>query len=194
MVPIPLPLLRRRPPDLDRWRRAALSATQDVAGGWRHDTYRGVARAAGPEGFARARDALLTYCFFPPHRVTGTVDAPDGRIVLGTTIVQRIRVAFVGFESGTRVVALADGVDAAGRRFVRFSYATLDGHPEQGIATFGIAETGRDGDLAITIETRSRAAAWWSRLGWPLTRFLQLDTNRRVLARLAAIASGEVTA
>lgn len=188
-MPIPLPLLRRRPPDLARWRAAAVSATPDLARAWRHDRYEGIAHDAGADGFAWVRDALLTYTFFPPERVTGTVDTPDGRLVVGATIVQRIRVGVMGFESGTRVVALAEGHDDAGRRYVRFTYATLDGHPEQGLATFAVAETG-DGDLAVSIETRSRAAAWWARLGWPVTRFLQLDTNRRVVARLERIATG----
>src|SRR6478609_5008421 len=104
-------------------------------------------------------------------------------------IVQRVRAGVVGFESATRVVALADGADEAGRRSVRFSYATLAGHLEQGIATFAASETGT-GDVSLSIETRSRAAAWWARLGWPVTRALQLQTNRRVIARLIAIANG----
>jgi uncharacterized protein (UPF0548 family) len=143
----------------------------------------------GPAGFERARERILRYTFFPPARLTGTIDTPDGVVIPGATIVQRVRVWFVGFESGTRVVALADGADEAGHRSVRFSYATLVGHPEAGIATFAATEMG-DGDIAITIVTRSRAQAWWARLGWPLTRHLQLDTNRRGVARLVAIAEG----
>ena len=189
MVPIPWFLLRRRPPDLDRWRAAGVSATADLARAWREDRYAGVAPGAGPEGFDRVRERILRYTFFPPDRLTGTVDTPDGVVTPGTTIVQRVRVWFVGFESGTRVVALVDGADEAGRRYVRFSYVTLVGHPEAGIATFAATETG-DGDVAITIVTRSRARIWWARLGWPLTRHLQLDTNRRVVARLVAIAEG----
>lgn len=189
MVPIPWFVLRRRSPDVARWRAAGVSATGDLAAGWREDRYAGIARDAGPSGFERARERILRYTFFPPDRVTGTVDASDGVVAPGATIVQRIRVGLVGFESGTRVVSLADGADEAGLRSVRFSYATLVGHPEAGIATFAATEMG-DGDVAITIVTRSRAQAWWARLGWPLTRHLQLETNRRVVARLVAIAEG----
>jgi uncharacterized protein (UPF0548 family) len=189
MVPIPWFLLRRRPRDLARWRAAGVSATPDLAAAWREDRYEGIARDVGAAGFERARERLLRYTFFPPDRLTGIVDTPDGVMVPGATIVQRVRVWFVGFESGTRVVALADGADEAGRRYVRFSYATLVGHPEAGIATFAVAEVG-GGDVSISIVTRSRAQAWWARLGLPITRHLQQDTNRRVVARLVAIAEG----
>lgn len=190
MVPIPWFLLRRRSRDLPRWRAAGVSATADLAAAWREDRYEGVARGVGLAGFERARERILRYTFFPPDRVTGTVDTADGVIVPGATIVQRVRVWLVGFESGTRVIALADGADEAGRRYVRFSYATLVGHPEAGIATFAATETG-DGDVTVTIVTHSRAQAWWARLGLPITRHLQRDTNRRVVARLVAIAKGQ---
>lgn len=189
MVPIPWFVLRRRPGDLPSWRAAGVSATTDLAAAWREDRYEGMAHGVGAAGYERARERILRYTFFPPDRVTGTVDTPDGLIAPGATIVQRVRVWFMGFESGTRVVALADGADEAGRRSVRFSYATLVGHPEAGIATFAATEMG-SGDVAITIVTRSRAQAWWARLGWPITRYLQLQTNRRVVARLVAIAEG----
>ena len=187
MVPIPWPLLTRRPLDLGRWRSAGLSATAELAARWTEDRYEGVAHGTEADGFDRVRDAILTYTFFPPERVTGTVDTPDGRLVLGATVVQRVRVAVVGFESATRVVGLSNGTDEVGRRYVRFTYATLVGHPEGGIATFSAAETGT-GDVAMSIVTRSRAVAWWARLGWPVTRAVQLQTNRRVIARLIALA------
>jgi uncharacterized protein (UPF0548 family) len=189
MMPLPWILVRRRSVDVARWQQASVSATEATAAAWREDRYAGTARDTGPAGFDRVREALLTYTFFPPHRLTGTVGTPDGVIAPGATIVQRVRVGPIGFESGTRVVALDEGSDEAGRRFVRFSYATLAGHPEAGIATFGATEIG-DGDVLLTIVTRSRARAWWARLGWPVTRHLQLDTNRRVLERLVAIAEG----
>jgi len=193
MVPIPWTVLRRRPIDLRRWRAAGVSATADLAARWREDRFDGVAHGVGTDGFDRVREAILGYTFFPPDRLTGTVDTPDGRLVLGTTIVQRIRVWLVGFESGTRVVDLADGADEAGRRFVRFSYATLVGHPEAGIATFSATESG-SGDVILDVVTRSRAAAWWARLGLPVTRAMQLQTNRRVVVRLIAIAAGATDA
>jgi len=191
MLPIPWFLLRRRPVAVARWRSAGVSGTAAPAAGLREDRYEGIAEAVHHAGFDRVREAILTYTFFPPDRVTGHVDAPDGRVAPGTTIVQRIRVGIVGFESGTRVIDVRDGSDEVGRRFVRFSYATLEGHPEAGIATFSASETGT-GDVLLAIVTRSRASAWWARLGWPVTRALQLQTNRRVIARLTAIARGEV--
>lgn len=189
MVPIPWILLRRRPVDLSYWRAAGVSANADLALRWREDRFDGVVRDVGAEGFDRVRDALLTYTFFPSDRLTGTVDTHDGRLIPGATIVQRVRVWLVGFDSGTRVVALADGADEAGRRFVRFSYVTLVGHPEAGIATFAATESGT-GDVLVSVVTRSRAAAWWARLGLPVTRAMQLQTNRRVIARLTTIAEG----
>jgi uncharacterized protein (UPF0548 family) len=187
MLPLPWPLLRRRAIDPARWRAARISATPDMAVAWREDRFDGVAAGAGADGFGRVRDAMLAYAFFPPSRLTGVVATGDGRMVPGATIVQRVRVGPVGFESGARVVGLADGVDEAGRRFIRFSYATLEGHPEQGIATYAAQETGA-GDVRVLVVTRSRASAWWARLGWPVTRRIQLRTNRAVVERLVALA------
>jgi len=193
MVPIPWLLLQRRPVAVARWRSASVSLTTEQTGHWREDRFDGVAHAVGAEGFDRVREAILTYTFFPPDRLTGTVDTAEGRLAPGATIVQRVRVGVMGFESGTRVIDVGEGSDEAGRRFVRFSYATLVGHPEAGIATFSASQTGA-GDVELGIVTRSRASAWWARLGWPVTRALQLQTNRRVLDRLTAIARGEVAA
>ncbi len=191
MIPVPWLLLSRRPADLARWRSRSPSIDPGAAQRLPHVRYSGSARP-GPDGFPALRDAILAYRFFPAGRMTGTVDAPDGRIHPGVTIHQRVRVAVAGFDSATRVVALEDRDGPQGSRAISFSYVTLAGHPEVGLATF-LAEERANGTIALTIDTWSAPAAWWARLSGPITRRIQVATNRSVIARMTAIAEGRDT-
>lgn len=188
MIPLPWFLLSRRSADLAAWRSRTVSVDPGSAQRLPHVRYSGEAHG-GADGYPALREAILRYRFFPAGRMTGTVDAPDGRIRPGVTIHQRVRVAIAGFDSATRVVALDDRDGSPGTRAISFSYVTLAGHPEVGLATF-LAEERADGTIALTIDTWSAPAAWWARLSGPITRRIQVATNRSVIARMTAIAEG----
>lgn len=187
-MPLPWPLVSRRPVDPARYRALPASTDPGTARELPFVRYDGTARPDA-DGWARLTDAIARYRFFPPGRLRGWVDAPDGRVAPGVTIVQRVRVVVMGFESATRVTAVEDSVDAAGRRTFGFDYVTVVGHPERGLARFRVAEDGTGG-IACSIETWSAPDAWWARLGAPVTGLLQRKTNRAVIARCVAIAEG----
>lgn len=87
--------------------------------------------------FERIRGRLLRYDVFPPLMFRGVV-CPDGAIVPGATIVQQVlRGPFV-LEMAVRVEAVWDR-EAGGVREAGFSYSTLAGHAEQGVASFQVA-------------------------------------------------------
>ncbi|MFO1540843.1 MAG: DUF1990 family protein [Chloroflexota bacterium] len=188
MIPLPWPLVSRRPVEPARSRDLPLSVDPDAARRLPFVRYDGTARPDA-DGWDRLVDAVARYRFFPPARLRGWVDAADGRVAPGVTIVQRVRVVVVGFESATRVTAVEDSADADGRRTFGFDYVTLVGHPERGLARFRVTEDG-SGGIACSIETWSAPDAWWARLGAPVTGLLQRRTNRAVIARLVAIAEG----
>jgi uncharacterized protein (UPF0548 family) len=74
------------------------------------------------------------------------------------------------------VAADFDSADYAG-----FAYETLPGHPEHGREAFYV--TREDGRVEFTVMAFSRPAAWYSRLGGPVTRMLQNRyTNKYLLA------------
>jgi uncharacterized protein (UPF0548 family) len=79
----------------------------------------------------------LRYDIFPPTRLRSRVCTPDGIVSIGATIVQRVRLGPVTLETAVRVIEHQRSAESG-----RFAYATLDGHPEQGIASFEV-ETGR---------------------------------------------------
>lgn len=188
MIPIPWPLVSRRPVDPARYRALAASTEPDAARALPFVRYTGTARP-DTGGWDRVTDAIARYRFFPPGTLRGWVDAPDGRVAPGATIVQRVRFAVMGFESATRVTAVEDSTDAAGRRTFGFDYVTVAGHPERGLARFRVTEDGA-GAIACSIETWSAPDAWWARLGSPVTGLLQRRTNRAVIDRMVAIAEG----
>lgn len=72
-----------------------------------------------------------------------------------------------------------------------FGYGTLPGHPASGEESF-VAELDDHDDVWFTVTAFSRPAAWYARLGGPLTRAAQAVATRRYVTaarRLAASAS-----
>jgi hypothetical protein len=84
----------------------------------------------------RLRSRLLSYDIFPP-RFLRFVICPPGELVVGSVIVQRVGFGPVALESAVRVVDVwqrqTDGGQEAG-----FTYVTLAGHPERGVASFKV--------------------------------------------------------
>lgn len=72
-----------------------------------------------------------------------------------------------------------------------YAYGTLPGHPARGEESF-VAELDDHDDVWFTVTAFSRAAAWYARLGGPLTRAAQAVAVRRYVTaarRLATAAS-----
>ena len=116
----------------------------------------------GADAFARCRERLLAYTFYPPRIVT----AP-GPVREGATLHQRIRVGPLRFRGPVKVLALWDEPDRVGYR-----YEALPGHVERGVAEFELRVTA-EGDVRFRIESHSAPAHPLARAFAPLARALQ---------------------
>ncbi len=144
------------------------------------------------ETFERAADLLFRYRLFPPHRMVTRVCTPDGRVRPAATIVQRIFLGSLGFESAVRVREVFDEPTFAGRR-AGFSYVTLEGHPERGVESFAVLlhETGL---IELTVTAGSRPGGLVVALGYPFARWFQAHSTREALLHfrsLVAYGGGE---
>jgi uncharacterized protein (UPF0548 family) len=131
----------------------------------------------GPEDFARATEALLTWQV--PRRAGLEVTASALRAAVGETIEVVLRLGPVRFRAPCRVVLVIDEPTVQG-----FAYGTLPGHPEQGEELFQVRLT-PDGEVHLDIVAFSRPARWFSLLGAPLARRVQARVTGRYLRALA---------
>ncbi|HEY4185500.1 MAG TPA: DUF1990 family protein [Polyangia bacterium] len=134
----------------------------------------------------RAFDALMTYDIFPPDRMHARVCSADGRVRTGVTIVQRIVAGVVAIEAAVRVVDVFETSAANTAR--GFSYVTLAGHAERGLATFTL-DVDHDGALSFKIETWSRPAGVAGAVMAPLSRQLQKRFTREALLHFRDIVT-----
>lgn len=101
------------------------------------------------------------------------VASTTARLEVGTRLLMTLRLGPLRIGVPCEVVEVREEQDLAS-----FTYATLAGHPEQGLERFTVfASPGSEPELRITAV--SAPALWWSRLGSPLSRLLQ----RRITAR-----------
>jgi len=169
--------------DEARWTSKALNFTPERARAGRHDTH--TARIAAVDGESRAAardraiDALFRYRVFPPHRMRAHIATPDGRVAGGATIIQRVRLGPLAMEMAVRVIDVFDERSVDGS--VGFTYGTLEGHSERGLATFAIDPDGSDG-LRFRIETWSSPAGVVGVLGGPIARKVQQRFTGEALA------------
>lgn len=177
-------LVRRPQPDPTTCRRYADRSETSGADGppnAAHDRYEAKATMAQGEtpraAIARIRGRLLAYDIFPPSAIRAHL-CPSGPIREGTTIVQWARVGLVWIETAVRVIEVWDGDSNAG-----FSYVTLAGHPEKGIATFGVERRGDEIWLVMTAS--SRPGTLLTEVGRPLARRMQKRLTRQALQRLS---------
>lgn len=164
-----------RPLDCSLYARLPTTATPDVVGqaGFVHDQY-----ATSFEGsFETASEALLRYRVFDPARMLARVCTEDGLVAEGATIVQRVRIGPASLETAVRVV----GVQRSDER-VGFSYVTVRGHPEQGLASFAVLRV--PGGGRIEAEAWSKPGSLLTLLGRPIARRLQRRFTREALASL----------
>jgi uncharacterized protein (UPF0548 family) len=157
--------------DLERWARAPLNI--DPANGrvGRHDVH---SIDVPTSRIERAVEALLRYHIFPPRRMRAHLNTPDGLVALEAIIVQRVLLGPLALEMAVRVVEVSRDPDGAA-----FTYATVEGHVERGLAAFSVRTKG-DG-VVFTIETWSSAGTALARLGGPFARHAQRTSTREAL-------------
>jgi uncharacterized protein (UPF0548 family) len=157
----------------------ALGANSDrqsvAAGGYVHDRYEGIVRSSFESALAR----LFRYDIFPPTRLRSRVCTSDGLVAIGATIVQRVRLGPIALETAVRVIE-----HQRTRQSGRFAYATLEGHPEQGIASFEVEQHGPN--LRFIAQAWSRPGNLTARLGRPLARSFQRAITREALQYFCA--------
>ena len=155
----------------------------------RSPTFPGSVDAALPPGFHRLRRerpaghgsgdferaATMALSWRMLRQAGLHVEATADRPRLGGTVVQRRG----PFRAPCRIVEVIDEPRRAG-----FSYASLPGHPERGVERF-LAEHRPDGSVYCVVESVSRAAAWYARLGGPVTRLVQRWMVGRYLTAMA---------
>jgi uncharacterized protein (UPF0548 family) len=146
--------------------------------GFRPDAY-GVDLGPDVDGrFDRCVDAVMRW---QVQRGAGFVVAPDSRVTAGATYALAVRLP-VGYVSATaRVVYVLDDADRGG-----FAYGTLPAHPEAGEEAFIVVR--RDGQVRFEVTAFSRPRDPLARLGAPVTRLLQVQTNQRYLRVMEGVA------
>jgi uncharacterized protein (UPF0548 family) len=182
MRPLSATAARTEPFDCQAWRGQTPNASRAlVAGpGYTHD------RSSAPftGDFDAAAEALLRYQVFAPHRMVSHVCTPDGLVAVGATVVQRVALGPIALETAVQVIEVERTPSRAA-----FAYATLDGHPERGVASFAIDRA--DGVNTLTLQAWSRAGHWLAVLGRPVSRALQLALTQEALQSFVRRASAQ---
>jgi uncharacterized protein (UPF0548 family) len=102
----------------------------------------------------------------------------DGRVAPGAIIVQRVLLGPLAIEMAVRVTEVFD--TQIGSRKAGFSYVTLHGHVERGVATFSITENEKSFRFCIESWSSPGTALAW--LGRPFARPVQQAFTREALA------------
>lgn len=147
--------------------------------GYRHDRWE---IDLGPdEGgrFDRSGEAVLNWA---AQRGAGIRVVPDQPATTDLTFVLVLRLPF-GFVLATaRVVHVVQSDECIG-----FAYGTLPLHPEEGEEIFCVRRSG--GRVTFEVGAFSRPRDLLARLGGPVTRWLQLRTNKTYLEALRRAAA-----
>lgn len=155
--------------------------TRPLPAGYHH-LHHTVLVGHGREAYATAGDAVTTWRM---HRASGArVAAEAVRAAPGATLEVSMGLGPVRFSAPCQVIWTAYTERETG-----FAYGTLAGHPERGEESF-VVELREDGSVWFTVTAFSRAAAWYTRLGGPVARALQLAYARRLGRALRQLAGG----
>ena len=183
--------------DCARWSGLAPSLSESEARAGRHASDAiTVVESTDPARIAAvfdcAVDLLEQYRVFPVARMRAKVCSDSGRIEPGATIIQQIAVGPMGFEAAVRVLGTQRSSSGEGPSYA-FEYATLDGHPEQGIARFAVQQRGTDlCRVEFTIESWSAPGHWLSAAVAPFTLWMQRRSTLQALnAFRAAVLSAK---
>lgn len=153
--------------------------TRPLPAGYHHVRMR--ARVgSGRETWTVVADGLMSWSV---HRGSGLdVTATADRAAAGVQVTTSIGLGPLRLRNPCEVVWTADDDARAG-----FAYGTLRGHPASGEESF-IVELDPDGDVWFTVTAFSRPAAWYAKLGGPVTRSAQRVVTRRYLSAALRIA------
>jgi len=143
--------------------------------------YRHVTRTAqlgrGSETFDQCSAAVLSW---EMHRRAGLVVHASHPVAQeGSVAALVFGASRLGLVLPCRVVYVVEEAQRRG-----FAYGTLPGHPEQGEESFIVVHE-HDGSVVLRITAFSRPASALSRLGGPLTRWVQDWMTRRYLAAVS---------
>lgn len=171
-------------PDCRRWRDAKSTAHRKVEDHAAHDWYEAEVAFGDDESCGRAFDwaskEVLAYRIFPPSVLRAKVCTSSGLLRMGAIIVQHVPLGPFFLEAAVRVVQVTKP-DSGGIR-MGFRYATLEGHPERGVAEFIVEQRTGPSRVAFSIESWSEAGHWTTRLSRPLARWMQKRASRHALA------------
>ena len=132
--------------------------------------------------FERAVDRLFHYHIFPPELMRAHVCTPDVRIAPDAVVIQRVRVGLPILETAVRVIDVWHR-EAADSAEGGFAYATIEGHPERGVARFPVV---REGSIVrFEIEATSRPGSTLTSIGRPIARRFQQSATRAALLHFA---------
>ncbi|NED95526.1 DUF1990 domain-containing protein [Phytoactinopolyspora alkaliphila] len=125
----------------------------------------------GRAAFDAASHGLMTWAV---QRGAGIrVDSTSAEVREGVELLNGVGIGPLRLRAPCRVVWTVEEP-----RRVGFAYGTLQGHPESGEESL-ILEIDDHDDVWFTITVFSRAAAWYAKIGGPVTRALQSFATRR---------------
>jgi Domain of unknown function (DUF1990) len=144
----------------------------------------GAPEPAGP--FELLAKAILGYEIFPPQLVSGVLRRNPVQVGDTYGICYHFWPGIDFFFAG-RVVAVfreeAEGVWRAG-----FTFRTVIGHPELGEETFWVEKDKATGAVRAGLRSWSRPGTWWTRLGKPYARRVQVRACHAALDNLQRVA------
>jgi uncharacterized protein (UPF0548 family) len=121
------------------------------------------------------------------HRGAGLTVAAEADAAVGATVVLGIRLGPTRIAAPCRVVEITRSADR-----VAFTYATLPGHPEQGVEEF--AFTARPHGVVFSLRAVSRPRFWASRLLPRLHDRVQTDVTDRYVRAAMQVGTADPTA
>ncbi len=135
----------------------------------------------GKAAFEAVAEGVMTW---KVHRGAGlNVSTTSGRADVGVDVTTGIGAGPLQIPAPCRVVWT---IDEPGKR--GFAYGTRRGHPASGEEAFTV-EIDDAGDVWFDLLAFSRAAAWYAKLGGPLTRAVQQIAVRRYAAAARQLAA-----
>jgi uncharacterized protein (UPF0548 family) len=149
--------------------------------GYRWDSWEADLGADEGDRFQRCGRAVLGW---RAQKGAGIRVVPDLPAVVGSTHAIVVPLPVGNVIATARVVHVVDDADAIG-----FAYGTLPAHPEEGEEIFVVHR--RDGRVTFEVSAFSKVRDPLARLGAPVTRWLQLRTNKTYLAEIQRIAAGD---
>jgi hypothetical protein len=179
---------------LEDWGRRVSSADLSFRGRGKHDQYH--LELLPPTGwssqelFRWTAEKVSQYDIFPPSRMRFWVDAPQGWVANGATILQGVFVGPFRLRMADRVLDIFEGGNEK-EQWAGFTYGTLKGHAEKGIETFRVTWVKASDKVHFSMEAWSCPGHWLTWLFYPWARVVQKKAGREAMGfmkeRLEAI-------